>query len=92
METQYSEDGRYWWDGEQWQLVGAQSSQETDNQALRDAIEQVGDDGEEPGNKELIEELREYFEPDPENGEDDDPRTEVLASLDDTEFTGEEAS
>lgn len=91
METQYSEDGRYRWDGEQWHLLEPQSSQETDEQALKDAIEQVGDDGEEPGNRELIEELREYFEPDPEDGRDDDPRTEVLASLDDREFTGEEA-
>ncbi len=90
METQYSEDGHYWWDGEQWQPVESQSSQETTDEAPIEAIRQVGDEGAEPGDRDLLEELREYFEPDKDDVEEHGD-AEVVASLDDSQFTGTEA-
>lgn len=92
--AQISDDGNYWWDGSQWQLVdqgagdGGQAAGDEDAVSA-EQLEPVGDTGEEPGDESLLDErLRSYFEPDVEGVPDDDSLAEVSESLDDSQFQG----
>ena len=100
--AQLSEDGQYYWDGTDWQLVegaeGAAGTEGTEGAGgegggagdiTAEELEPVGDSGAETGNEDLLDDrLRPYFEPSSEGVEDDESLAEVDATLDEDAFTG----
>ena len=95
--AQQSEDGRYWWDGENWQLVegadGNENAGGNDNstagEVSADDLAPVNDTGVEPGDESLIDErLKPYFEPDYDSVEDDYSYAEQAEVLDDSPASG----
>lgn len=101
--AQLSEDGQYWWDGENWQQVeGANANEnegnENENNDNTDAdaaevtvndVTPVNDSGVEPGDETLIDErLKPFFEPDYDGVEDDSSYAEQGEVMDDSQATG----
>lgn len=93
--AQVSDDGNYWWDGSQWQLVDQAAGEVAETSGTEDAgvtaeeLEPVGDTGEEPGDESVLDDrLRAYFEPDVDGVPDDDALAEASESLDDSQFQG----
>ena len=97
--AQLSDDGQYWWDGENWQLVegaaGAGETAESESggtesaEVTADDLTPVNDTGVEPGDENLIDEkLKPYFEPDYDGIEDDYSYAEQDAVMDDSQATG----
>lgn len=81
--AQLSDDGQYWWDGENWQAV------EGAGEVTAEQLTPVGDSGVEPGDESLLtEELKPYFEPDYDSVEDDSTYAEQGETLDDSQYTG----
>ena len=103
--AQLSDDGHYWWDGENWQLVeGADASAGAAAPAGAEAppgsgevtaedLAPVGDTGVEPGDESKLDErLKPYFEPDYDSVEDDTSYAEQAEAMDDSQYTGSSAS
>jgi hypothetical protein len=91
--AQLSEDGQYWWDGENWQLVEGAGGNENSNaettEVSAEDLTPVNDTGVEPGDENLIDErLKPYFEPDYDSVEDDASYAEQDAVMDDSQATG----
>lgn len=97
--AQLSDDGHYWWDGENWQLVqGAQAPAGAEAPAgtgdvTADDLTPVGDTGVEPGDESKLDErLKPYFEPDYDSVEDDTSYAEQAEVMDDSQYTGSASS
>ncbi len=91
--AQLSDDGQYWWDGENWQAVegaGAEGAQaEGTGEVTAEQLTPVGDSGVEPGDEGLLsEELKPYFEPDYDGIDDDSSYAEQGETMDDSQATG----
>ncbi|MEO8267202.1 MAG: hypothetical protein ABI706_16995 [Ilumatobacteraceae bacterium] len=94
--AQLSEDGQYWWDGENWQLVegandnaNAGGNDNTGGEVSAEELTPVNDSGVEPGDESLIDErLKPYFEPNYDAVEDDYSYAEQDEVLDDSQATG----
>jgi hypothetical protein len=96
--AQLSDDGNYWWDGENWQLVrgaevpaGAEAPAGAEDVSADD-LAPVGDTGVEPGDESKLDErLKPYFEPDYDSVEDDTSYAEQAEAMDDSQYTGSSA-
>jgi hypothetical protein len=96
--AQLSEDGQYWWDGENWQAVeggntndntGGESNENEGAEVTAEDLTPVNDTGNEPGDENLLDDkLKPYFEPDYDSVEDDTSYAEQGEVLDDSQATG----
>ena len=53
-DAQLSDDGNYWWDGNEWQPVPGQSSDQPDEQKMEEATEFQQEVDSDPGISELM--------------------------------------
>ena len=89
--AQLSDDGQYWWDGENWQLVEGANGNDNSNagEVSAEQLTPVNDTSVEPGDENLIDEqLKPYFEPNYDAVEDDYTYAEQAEVLDDSQATG----
>jgi hypothetical protein len=98
--AQLSDDGQWWWDGEQWQPVeggsaapGSGSSAappgDSDSEVTAEELQPVNDTGTEPGDENQLDERKKpFFEPDYDGAADDTSYAEQAETMDDSQYTG----
>jgi hypothetical protein len=99
--AQLSEDGSWWWDGQEWQPVPASAGSESGGagdegdvgqsaEVTAEELQSVGDNEASPAPRDLLTaRLMPYFQPNGDDVPDDDSGAELDAALDEDEFTGE---
>ena len=96
--AQLSDDGQWWWDGEQWQSVQGGAGNEnrpagdndnTNAEVTAEELQRLNDNNAEPGDEnQLDERLKPYFQPDYDGVADDTSYAEQAESMDDSQATG----
>jgi hypothetical protein len=92
--AQRSDDGRWWWDGSEWQPVpddnaNTNANDNSNADVTPEELQPVNDTGVDPGDDtKLDDRLRPYFEPDVDNAPDDTSNAEQAETLDDSQATG----
>jgi hypothetical protein len=96
--AQLSDDGQWWWDGENWQPVAGNANDPNSNdgtspEASQEDVQSVNDSGTDPGDEsKLDDKLKPYFQPDYDNAPDDDSWAEVPEALDDSQYTNDNSN
>ncbi|HEY7628167.1 MAG TPA: hypothetical protein VH761_13920 [Ilumatobacteraceae bacterium] len=103
--AQLSEDGQWWWDGQQWQAVEGGSGgaapdssgsgtppSDSTSEVTAEELQPINDTGTEPGDENQLDERKKpYFEPDYDGAADDTSYAEQAETMDDSQATGGQA-